>query len=318
MDTPDSSGLSSAVHPLLQPAWVDYTQQRWRVEPLHVTYQIPDRPGPRLAGVLYLNSGGRVCQPPLVPEITVQLLPPGAIPREAARDWLALAPLLAAELTRRGIQSGITLPAIIADARPLTWAGLRCSIQYTAIAALPHDLGLADSGVRRNARRAAKAGYRVVHPAPWADTLLCLQESAQRGGFSLPIDLPALEQLGGMLGPDRLRSYVCYNQRGEPAASRVVLHSPGHTAIDWLTGTATTELASGATQLLVQQILVDVSGAGATAFDFEGANIPGVAESKLRWGAVLTPIIAVEQLNGRNLVRDAWRFVRSARRGSRH
>jgi hypothetical protein len=93
----------------------------------------------------------------------------------------------------------------------------------------------------------------------------------------------------------------------------VALVQPGGRALDWLAGTTVDALSTGATQLTIGQMLSDLQDAGVTVFDFNGADLPSVAAAKANWGGQLTPLITVEQLNPRNLARDAWRILKPRR-----
>jgi hypothetical protein len=302
-------------HPLLSDAWLEFNRQQWDCTPQRITLQLPGQALPRLDGVLYLNRAGRVFQPPMNPGLPLELQPSGAKPGQSAKDWLELGPLLAVELRRRGIHSSIGLPASFNDARPLTWTGLRCGVRYTFLIPFPFALTqTSESQVRKRLRKAEREGFRCTAQASLADVLACVEGSEQRQRFSYRIGRAPVAALQAALGPRAFRTYVTYAPDGRPASARVALFQPGGTALDWLAGTGGFAVSSGATQLTILRMLEDLQSAGAAAFDFNGADIERVAAAKANWGGQLTPLITVEQLNLRNLVRDAWRIVRPRRK----
>jgi hypothetical protein len=77
-----------------------------------------------------------------------------------------------------------------------------------------------------------------------------------------------------------------------------------------LVGTRGAHLQSGATQLLIHDVLEDLQAAGAAGFDFEGANIPDVAAAKLNWGGQLVPWYRVDSFTLRSLARWGWYWFR--------
>jgi hypothetical protein len=238
-------------------------------------------------------------------------------PGQAARDWLDLAPLLAVDLLRRGIHGSATLPAQFTDARPLAWAGLRCGVRSTSVIPLPLALAqTSESQVRKRIKKAQREGYYTRAHASLTDVLACVVASEQRQGFSYRVDRAAVAALQAALGPATFRTYVAYAADGRPASARIALFHPGGRALDWLAGTSEFALSSGATQLTILAMLEDLQADGASEFDFNGANLKSVAAAKANWGGQLTPLITVEQLNLRNLARDAWRMFKLWRRGA--
>lgn len=286
--------------PLAHDGWLEFNRIKRGVRPIRL--QNGDSES-SVDVVFYLDRAGRITLPPLNPYAPLTYTTGDEKNYRRHRRWLSLVEPIVDEMRGRGLARPIAFPVGIVDMRPWQWAGFRVSATYTYYSALPLDAGNADPAVRRKIRQAVRMGYtceRVLGPK---HVLTCLLETERRQGFSYgltPIDFVRLRDL---LGPERLRMYICYAPNGEPATVRVVLHASGHPAIDWVSGTASQHLQSGATQLLIRTVLDDLSVAGATAFDFEGANIPGVAAAKMAWGGELLPWFQVESFGFRGLAR---------------
>jgi hypothetical protein len=302
-------------NPLFSPAWQEFNLQQRGMRPLPVTYSLPGKRFPRLSGVLYLNRSGKVIQPRVNPYLPFVLESEQQSPRQAARDWLTLAPLLANELLRRGLHSSMTLPASFTDGRPFQWAGLRCGVYYTFVIHFPFSLERVGSDVRRRISKARSLGYNCNVEAPAVDALACINESETRKGFGYRVELPALEQLRAALGPLGMRCYVTYSSEGRPAAAFVSLIQPGGTAYAFLTGSASWALSSGATQLTICTMLQDLQALGVACFDYVGAFNPSVSAAKAQWGGELVSHLNIEQISLRNLARDAWYMLRLRRQG---
>ncbi len=115
----------------------------------------------------------------------------------------------------------------------------------------------------------------------------------------------------------KLEARICYAPTGEPASVDVDLYHPGSRAVGWVGGTKTEHLQSGATQLLQGYVLEDLQAAGATGYDFVGANIPSVAAAKATWGGHLVPFYSVEAYTLRSLAKWALNCFRFRRAGKK-
>jgi hypothetical protein len=119
-----------------------------------------------------------------------------------------------------------------------------------------------------------------------------------------------------MVGDEGLRLYLCLDHSGQPASARVILSKRGARAVDFLAGTELAHLHSGATQLLTAFALEDLVQAGATGFDYAGANIPRVAHAKADWGGELTSFYAVRSPGIRSIVDATLRSLGALRQRS--
>jgi hypothetical protein len=151
---------------------------------------------------------------------------------------------------------------------------------------LPLDGTLVSRSARRRAAKAVELGLTCEITDDAEAVSACLSDSERRQGFLLRylVGSPSSGRYG-RYGPSALRMYLCRDADGNAAASRVILHAPLGTAVDWLAGTADPQLSTGATQRLIQFALEDLGRVGATAFDFAGANLSTVAKAKSHWAA---------------------------------
>jgi hypothetical protein len=208
----------------------------------------------------------------------------------------------ARDLRHRGLSGTIALPPEIRDLRALTWQGFRIGVRYTLVQDLPVSDASVDRDQRRRARQAAAAGYRCELTESFPDVLSCISDTEGRQRFRYGLTIDDLRTLQASLG-DGFRAYICHDPSGRPAASRLLLHCPEGEAVDWVNGTATAHVNSGASQLLLRYMLDDLAAVGARALDWEGANIPSVAAAKERWGGRIETWLTVESLSFQSLAR---------------
>jgi hypothetical protein len=294
-----SSSVTQLASPLELDGWLEFNERKWGVRAERVRY--PDERGP-LSAVLYLNRRGRVQLPHLNPYLPVRYDARRSAPYRAIREWNRAADAFALDLRQRGLAGTIAFPPSVRDLRAWTWHGFRVGVRYTLIQELPVSEVSVDPAMRRRARRAARAGYRCERTDRYADVLACLSDTEERQRFRYGLTLEDLRVLHAALG-DGFRTYICYDPLGNPAAARLVLHSPDGEAIDWVNGIQRAELASGAAPMLILHVLDDLAGAGAHTLDWEGANIPSIAAAKERWGGRIETWFTVEPFTAMNLAR---------------
>lgn len=297
--------------PLLLDGWIEYNRVRWGVKAQRARFTPDNAAAPAATGVFYLDRRGRIWKPPTSTYLPVAFEPtPTQSRARLHRQWVAVGERLARDMRERGVVGRIVLPPDIGDVRPWQWAGFWATTRYTYLLDLPYDDRLMDPAVRRQIAKCDRSGFRSERVTALGDVFACLDESQARQGFSYGVSRSDLELARSMTGEDTLRLYVCYAPNGDPASARVVLHCPGGRAIDWLVGTRTVYLTSGATQNLLRHVLDDLHAAGALAFDFEGANLRGVAASKATWGGTLVPFYVVEAPGLVGLARHARDWAR--------
>ncbi len=295
----------SVPHPLLHAGWAEFACATWRLSPLPWVFATN---GARLETLLFTDARGRIVRPPIAPYVPLLFHSTATTPTRRGAEWLEVATPLAELMRRRGVVGTVPLDPSTPDARPWSWQSFALHTVHTYYLSLPYDLQDANESTRRQARRAEKSGYTCTQVVTSADVIACLTETEARQGFRTGLTASQLDVLHRTMGPDSCRAYVCYAPDGQPASARVILWSPGGPAIDWLVGTRTEHLPSSATQTLTAYVLADLARAGASLFDFEGADIKGVARAKMGWGGTLVPFTAIRQPSWRSTLgaaRDA-------------
>jgi hypothetical protein len=296
--------------PLFLPGWLAFNREKWGAEPVTLRLERDPANPPRLESVIYLDRKQRVWLPPLNYYLPVAFTPtPTQSGPSRYRQWLEMTERLAGEMGERGLHDRVALPPEVADVRAWQWAGFRVSARYTFYLDLPYDTAQLDAATRKNIVKGQKNGFRDERTTDMDAVMACLEETELRQGFRHRLDATDLVMLRELMGDEHLRAYVCYAPNGEPAATKVVLHRPGGRAVVWLSGTRAEYLSACATQLQFLHVLEDLHAAGAVGCDFAGANLPGVALSKSKWGGTLVPFFTVESPGLMGLaryVRDYW------------
>lgn len=307
----------TAQSPLLLDGWLEFNRLKLHIQPLRMIYALGEAESPAIETVYYINRAGKLVSG-LAPYLPVHFKPtPTQSIHRIYRQWLAVAEPMVRDMRKRGICGSIALPPEVTDVRPWQWAGFQVSVRYTFYNEFPWNIQHIDPAVRRKIKQAHQAGYRCERSSNLQHALDCLKETERRQGFRDDFSVGDLEKLRELLGDEYFRTYVCYAPDGEPASTRLILHSPRSRAIDWMVGTRTKHLPSGATQLLIQHVLDDLQAAGASGFDFEGANIPSVAASKMNWGGQLVPWYIVDTYTMRSLARWSWYWFQFMRRNGK-
>ena len=297
--------------PLSHEAWLEFNRWKWGVQPLRFRYREGGEK-PCLEAVLYIGRRGSIVHPRLNPYIPIVFASSeGAAPLRASRQWLELGSCLARDMEERGVQGQVALAPTASDMRVWQWQGFDVRPRYTYVIEFPWEPHSADYAVRKNFHKAVRAGYKCVRVMSMKDVWACLVETEERQVFRYGLDPNDLECALNMLGEEYLRAYVCYSSTGAPASARVVLHRAGGRAVDWVAGTCLAHRTSGATQLLIAHVIEDLGRAGATGFDFAGANIANVAASKMVWGGPLVPYYTVQSCSIRSVVEHGVRWLRS-------
>lgn len=293
--------------PLALDGWIEFSRRRSGLQPLRLTYGSGQYGQPGVEALAYTDRRGRIVQPRFNAYMPIEFTRT-ATQRlgKAYRRWLDLGGALATEMRRRGLRSATNLLPGIADVRPWQWQGFRASVRYTFHLDFPLNLEGIDQAPRKKKNQAQASGYSCSRTRDLAQVLECIHDTEERQGFSLGLRLGDLRSASDLLGEEGFRAYVCYAPNGTAASSRIILHHPGWRAVDWIAGTHRDQLRSGATQLTIWAALEDLQEAGAAGFDFAGADIPGVAASKMTWGGRLEPYYRIEAYTLRTLVMWLW------------
>lgn len=297
--------------PLFLDGMLEFNRLKWGMEPRRMRLSGNGESLPAVDAVYYLDRKGRVCKPATSTYLPVAFHPTATESRARLdRQWVSTAGLLAADMTRRGVVGQMALPPEIVDVRPLQWAGMDVVARYTFYTDLPYNRELLDPAVRRQIAKSGRAGFVCERVSAIEDVYACVADTQQRQHFTYGLSLQDLTLAQAVIGEEHFRTYICYAPDGEPASTRVALHTPGSRAIDWLVGTKRDYLNSGATQMLIDFMLADLDQAGAPAIDFEGANLRSVAAAKANWGATLVPFYIVSMPHLKGLARHTRNYIR--------
>lgn len=321
VEPPFNTGWS----PLSAPGWIAFNRERWGLAGEAVRISKPDG-GPSLMTVLYRDSRGRIVSPPHTPYLPVRLDLTAVGPAvRLTRQRLLLSSLFAEIVRSYGTKGWVALEPTLADVRPFQWLAFDVEPRFTYYVDLPSDPESWNENVQKKCRLAERLGYSCERTDDLTAVAACLRGSEQRQGFTYGLSLDDLRRCRTLVG-DGMRCYLCLGPGGRPASARVNLHMRGTRAVDFMAGTDPAHLQSGATQLVIAFVLDDLARAGATGFDFAGANIQAVARAKADWGGELTPFYAVRAPGARSIV-DAtlrafdlgrkWTVARGKRRMSR-
>lgn len=305
---------------LVHEGLAEFIRIKWGLMPMPIRLFSGSGELPMIESLFFLNRRGAIRHPPTVPYLPVRFVPtPAASVTRINSQWLESGGLLAREMASRGAASAISLPPEITDVRPWQWAGYRAGVRYTLHLDFPYAISQASESVRRNIRKAEKLGYRCTRTRDADSAYRCLAETQERKRLTRYLTAEDLRLAVNLLGEDGCRVYVCYAPSGEAASASIILLHPGERAQFWLVGTVTDHLHAGATQLLIRTILEDLQGQMVPGFDFIGANNPGVADSKIRWGARLVPYFVVAPYGVKPLLhhlREWWLYAKKRGRGS--
>jgi hypothetical protein len=309
--------LSNAAHELSPPAvlgsegWVRWVSEISGLTSEFVSYSSPGKDIPRLEGTVFFDAKGRFRQPKFGPYLALSYTPGAAAQTERRyRQWVSVAELFASDIVERGLAGSIALPPGMLDARPFQWAGLNVQLRYTFAAPLPVNSEQFQPDIRRRVRRATEAGYVAERSTDWAGIMDCLLDTEEAQDFKHDLTVESLRSAHRSMGDESFRGYVVRDPDGTAVSGGVRLHEPGTTAINWLQGTRRSHLSEGVTQLMYSFVLDDLAAAGASDFDYVGANIKSVAAAKAGWGLPLVPYLLVGSFDTRN----AYGVARSTKR----
>lgn len=288
--------------PLTLPGWLEFNRLKWGLRTVRVDLSSsPDRGD---EAILYINQRGQVCLPPRNPYLACSLTNQSTKNRDG-RHWhrTDFVQPLVQEMRERGLAGPVALPPVVVDVRPWQWAGFQAGVKYTFYNRLPLDFDRVHRSILRSVKKARRAGFSCARSRHMAQVYDCLAAAEARQGFKHLLTVRDLETALDILGEEHFRSYACYDARGEVAGASIWLHRAGAPALGWVGGATENGLRMGAAQLLYRYVLEDLHAAGATGVDWCGANIPGVASVKARWGGDLLPYYTITPYDVKQLAR---------------
>ncbi len=223
--------------------------------------------------------------PPLVPFVSPLLAGPLCEDR-VHRRTSPLDRLLEAVATEYD-RATLLLHPSLTDARPLTWAGWQVRPRYTYTLDLGDDDLLArwSGGTRRTASKAAGAYTFEEHPDLAEEAFARMRASYDRQSEPFDVEPEAVRTLLASLHAAGLvRAFGVRTEAGAVEAAVAVAHD-GRAAHYWIAGSR----PGPAMTVLLARLLPRLREDGLHTFDFQGANVPSIAEFKRRFGPVLTP-----------------------------
>lgn len=309
---------TSELSPLFLDGWLEFNQRKWNLKPRVVEFREDNKELPLLKAVLYYDNKGQVRMPPRNPYLPVKFQ---STPTESlsslGRQWLAVSSMMVENLYRSGVRGTIALSPNVTDMRPFQWQGFHVQVRYTFYLNIPIDESEIDYAVRKQIKKAIKNGFTCSDAVSSEAIIECLEDTEDRQGFSYGLSGADIHIAKELLDEKHFRCYGCYAPSGEIASARIILHSPGSRAIDWVAGTKREFLNSGATQAIIAFALEDLASRGAAGFDFAGANIPNVAAAKATWGGHLIPYYTISVPSVRGMAKYAIDMIKYRHRAKR-
>ncbi len=217
---------------------------------------------------------------------------------------------------RRFTQVRIVSAPAFQDLRPLTWNGWTSQVYYTYTLPLAEGIESTFSKKTRNTiRKAEKSEVRVrktVDPGLfWELTLATYQRQGREPPFSRAflagmLDLVVEKNLGEM--------WIAETASGEPASAEVVVWD-GRMAHRWLAASEIAHRGTGATSLLLSEVVQDLWRRGFGEVNLMAANAPHLSRFVAGFNPGLVPYFGVERTGllsdvARSFKRE-WKRVRS-------
>ncbi|USQ76102.1 hypothetical protein [Ornithinimicrobium cryptoxanthini] len=296
---------------LTNPGLVDWFSSKYDLVPEALYYESNKAV---LEVILFADKRGRFVMPRHLPYVPMSIRRVGpAVDRSAVSGLLEQ---FAKTLKARKFGGALALPPIISDVRAFQWAGFLVEPQYTYTCKLPYDLDSADARLKKRIRNVSRKGLtyqELEHPQ---HIYPLLRDASDRKGYKLGITLDDLYSLRAGLGAAALRTSAVRGGDGEVLSAGIRLLTPGATALGWLQATTPRGLSLGAAQFMQKEVLEELASAGATTYDYIGANIPSVDASKKRWGMNLHAYYVIQHPSDR-AIREvktrAYTWLKAAR-----
>lgn len=192
-------------------------------------------------------------------------------------------------------------------------------IRYTYLTALPHSTELAEASIRKRVKKACRLGYTAERSEDWGQIHHCLLATESVKSFNHSLTVARLERASHDVGKDAFRGYVVKDTTGQVVSGGIRLLSKAGNAYDWVQGARRESLGDGVNQLMYKLVLDDLARAGATTFDFGGANIREVARAKATWNLELRPYLTIGAMDlryAKSSLLGTYKWVRTSRASS--
>ncbi len=190
------------------------------------------------------------------------------------------------------------LPTAIRDVRPASWRGWDVQPFYTYVLSLPTKPSEWSGGVTRNFER-SRTTYDVIEGGDAASAVvhLCFASYA-RHDRRPPLGEQQLALLVDSVQSSGLATIYGLRHRKTGAIdAAVAVARAATTASYWLAGS----VPGPAMTVLIGELFPRLTAEGIDTFDFVGANTPGIAEFKRKFGSNLMPYYRIVRIGRREL-----------------
>ncbi|GGH32132.1 GNAT family N-acetyltransferase [Paenibacillus segetis] len=275
--------------------WAEFNRQKWQCTVMNTQFQTPQSEAYGEC-LFFLNKRNNFFLPPQNPYHPIMFHTSSTTkPYRINKQWHIVANQMIDKLLKVRGSVILNLPPDISDIRPFTWRGFRADVKYTYCVDLPYSLEQASKAIRNKIRKAEAAGYRSIRSDNMEHVYQCLIETEKRQGFSHQLSVQDLILARDLMGEDAFRCYICYSKDNEPVSANISLILNQSQAIGWIAGSKSAHLSGGVVQHLQAYEFKDLESIGITRFDFTGANIASISESKSDWGGTLVPYYVIKK-----------------------
>ncbi|EOS54341.1 Acetyltransferase (GNAT) domain-containing protein [Paenibacillus barengoltzii J12] len=300
--------------------WAEFNRRRWNCRSDYHRLQLPQS---EVYGemLLFMDAKGRSYLPPQNPYHLTYFYPTATSKASRSnKQWHEVANLMIDRLLELKGRVILHLPPHIEDVRPFTWRGFKSDVRYTYQVELPYQIEEASKSIRNKIKKASSLGYYTVKSNNMDHAYQCLIETEQRQGFSHQLSVEDLKLAQDLMGEEAFRCYICYSPEGEPVSTNISLLFHPEWATGWIAGTKSAHLQNGVVQMLQLFEFEDLTSIGVKGFDFTGANIESVSNSKASWGGDLVPYYVLRRPSFKDIARagiDWLQFNSKQSRGKR-
>ena len=190
------------------------------------------------------------------------------------------------------------LPPALHDVRPASWRGWNVQPFYTYVAPLPSPPATWSSNTARTFERMRPEYETSAGGGSASDLARLCAAGYRRHGRKPPFEEDRIAAVVEAVTAAGSASVFSARNRASGAveASAVVVRA-GAEAAYWLAGSE----PGPAMTVLIGELLEDLAGGGVARLDFVGANTPGIAEFKRKFGSGLVPYYRIEHIGRREL-----------------
>lgn len=185
------------------------------------------------------------------------------------------------------------LPPSLPDVRAASWRGWDVQPFYTYVVSLPADPATWSGSVSRNYRRSLEAYEWIEGDEAVSVALRLCSASYARHRRRPPLSNEQMSIVARTaLSSGLARGYAVRDKGTGSIDAAVVVARWGNTASYWVAGSE----PGPSMTVLVGELFSRLAADGVEYFDFVGANTPGIAEFKRKFGSVLVPYYGIVRI----------------------